>query len=127
MDANITKYIILVRRKDEQRNVTKEDTQTNANITVLEPGTKYTFRVVAIAIDGQSSIPSDLLTVSTSQTGIENYILHIISTFILYEFLYTPRSTTSSCKSHGRECWCVLDCTILEALIYGHCKIYCFS
>ena len=82
MDTNITKYIILVSREDEQRNVTKEDTQTNANITDLEPGTEYTFRVVAIAIDGQSSIPSDLLTVSTSQTGITNYLLHRYLAFI---------------------------------------------
>ena len=69
MDANITKYIILISREDEQRNVTKEDTKTNANITDLEPGTEYTFRVVAIAIDGQSSLPSDPLTISTSQSG----------------------------------------------------------
>ena len=50
-------------------NVTVDGSESSMNVTGLLPGTEYTLRVVAVAVDGQISPPSSAITVSTTVPG----------------------------------------------------------
>ena len=64
-DVLITAQIIFVSGGGIERNITLEGSVTSLNVTVLQPGTEYSFRVIAVASDGQTSAPSVSLAAST--------------------------------------------------------------
>ena len=64
-DTLITAQVILVSDGGTERNITLEGNGTSVNVTGLQSGTEYTFRVIAVANDGQTSPPSVSLTAST--------------------------------------------------------------
>ena len=64
-DALITTQIILVSGGGTERNITLEGNGTSVNVTGLQSGTEYTFRIIAVASDGQTSPPSAPFTANT--------------------------------------------------------------
>ena len=66
-DVLITAQIIFVSGGGIERNITLEGSVTSVNVTDLQPGTEYSFRVIAVASGGQTSAPSVFLTASTSE------------------------------------------------------------
>ena len=67
-DVLITAQIIFVNNGGGiEGNITLEGSVTSINVTDLQPGTEYSFRVIAVASDGQTSAPSVLFTASTSE------------------------------------------------------------
>ena len=69
-NAFITGYLVLVEGPQgvQTRNVSVDQNVLNVNITSLELG-MYTFRVIAVGIDGQLSLPSLSLTTTTAIPG----------------------------------------------------------
>ena len=63
-------HIILINGGGKIRNMTVEGSETNTNMTGLQPGTDYILRVIAIAADGQKSLPSIAIMVTTLFQGI---------------------------------------------------------
>ena len=61
----ITEQVILVSDGGTDRNITLEGNGTLVNVTGLRSETQYSFRVVAVDSDGQSSPPSAPLSVTT--------------------------------------------------------------
>ena len=66
-DVLITSQIVLISGGGIERNITLEGSGTSFNVTGLQPGTEYSFRVIAVASDGQTSLPSVFFTASTSE------------------------------------------------------------
>ena len=66
-DVLITAQVIFVSGGGIERNITLDGSGTSFNVTDLQPGTEYSFRVIAVASDGQTSAPSVFLTASTSE------------------------------------------------------------
>ena len=66
-DVLITSQIVLISGGRIERNLTLEGSGTTFNVTGLQPGTEYSFRVIAVASNGQTSLPSVLFTASTSE------------------------------------------------------------
>ena len=64
-DVLITAQVIFISGGGIERNITLEGSTTSVNVTGLQPGTEYSFRVIAVASDGQTSAPSVSLTAST--------------------------------------------------------------
>ena len=50
--------------------MTVEGSESRTNVTELEPATKYTLRVVAVAEDGQMSFPSVAVVAMTRLPGM---------------------------------------------------------
>lgn len=69
MDRDIVGYIILITGGDIERNVTIDSMNVSTNVTGLQSGTEYSLRVVTVAMDGQTSPPSTVLTATTSLLG----------------------------------------------------------
>ncbi|CAI7989837.1 hypothetical protein GBAR_LOCUS348 [Geodia barretti] len=67
-DVLTSSQVILVSGGGTERNITLEGNGTSVNVTGLQSGTEYSFRVIAIASDGQTSTPSAVLTASTAGT-----------------------------------------------------------
>ena len=65
-DALITTQVILVSGGGTERNITLEGNGTSVNVTGLQSGTEYTFRVIALARDEQTSPPSAPFTARTT-------------------------------------------------------------
>ena len=63
--VDIVSQIISIRGGQIERNVTVEGDETHWNTTGLQPGTEYTFRVTAVASDGQMSSQSVALLTTT--------------------------------------------------------------
>ena len=63
----ITAQVIFFSGGGIERNITLEGSGTSFNVTDLQPGTEYSFRVIAVASDGQTSAPSVFFTASTSE------------------------------------------------------------
>ena len=66
-DVLITAQIIFVSGGGIERNITLDGSGTSFNVTDLQSGTEYSFRVIAVASDGQTSLPSVFFTASTSE------------------------------------------------------------
>ena len=66
-DILITAQIIFVSGGGTERNITLDGSGTSFNVTDLQPGTEYSFRVIAVASDGQTSIPSLSFTAATAE------------------------------------------------------------
>ena len=62
----ITEQIILVSGGGTRRNITLEGNRTLFNVTDLQSGTEYSFRVIAVNSAGQTSLPSAPLTATTT-------------------------------------------------------------
>ena len=67
-DVPTSSQVILVSGGGTERNITLEGNGTSVNVTGLQSGTEYSFRVIAISSDGQTSTPSAVLTASTAGT-----------------------------------------------------------
>ena len=52
-----------------QWEITVDSDQTTVNVTNLNPGTEYIFRIIAVGIDGQLSPRSGPLTTTTHSIG----------------------------------------------------------
>ena len=75
-EVPITEQIILVIGGGSRRTISIESNATSANVTGLQSGTLYTFRVVAVDINGNSGQPSALITATTTTIeGIYNLTL----------------------------------------------------
>jgi len=79
MNREITKYIILISGGGTERNLTVDGAQMSTNVTELESGTEYRLKVVAVAMDGQRSPPSNVLIATTTLPGT---IIHVNHTYI---------------------------------------------
>ena len=66
-DVLITAQVIFISGGGIERNITLEGSMTSVNVTGLQPGTEYSFRVIAVASDGQTSLPSVGLTATTTE------------------------------------------------------------
>ena len=64
-DVLITSQIILLSGGGTERNITVEGNGTSLNVTGLQPGTEYSFRVIAVASNGQTSPPSVSFSATT--------------------------------------------------------------
>ena len=64
-DVLISAQVIFVSGGGIERNITLEGSTASVDVTGLQPGTEYSFRVIAVASDGQTSAPSVSLTAST--------------------------------------------------------------
>ena len=64
-DILITSQIILLSGGGIERNITVEGNGTSLNVTDLQPGTEYSFRVIAVASNGQTSPPSVSFSATT--------------------------------------------------------------
>ena len=78
MNREITEYVILISGGGTGRNVTVGGAQMSTNVTELESGTEYRLRVVAVAMDGQTSPPSNVLIATTTLPGT---IIHANHTY----------------------------------------------
>ena len=67
--TNVSNQIVIVSGGGREWNVTVEGSESNTNVTELEPATKYTLRVVAVAEDGQMSFPSVAVVAMTQLPG----------------------------------------------------------
>lgn len=70
MYSEITGHIVLVSGDDMEHNVTIGGAQMSTNVTGLQPGSEYTLRLVAVAMDGQMSPLSFALSATTALPGI---------------------------------------------------------
>ena len=81
-DFLTTAQVILVSGGGTERNITLEGNGTSVNVTRLRSGTEYTFRVIAVASDGQMSPPSvSLIAVTAGRIGTYTaslYLEHIV-------------------------------------------------
>ena len=66
-DVLISAQVIFVSGGGIERNITLEGSGTSFNVTGLQPGTEYSFRVIAVASDGQTSLPSLSYTATTAE------------------------------------------------------------
>ena len=66
-DVLISSQIVLLSGGGTERNITLEGSTTSFNVTGLQPGTEYSFRVIAVASDGQTSLPSVALAATTTE------------------------------------------------------------
>ena len=74
----ITEQIILVSGGGTRRNITLEGNRNSFNVTDLQSGTEYSFRVIAVDSAGQTSLPSAPLNVTTTIVeGTLNIILFL--------------------------------------------------
>ena len=69
--------VILVSGGGTERNITLEGNGTSVNVTGLQSGNEYSFRVIAIASDGQTSTLSAVLTASTAGTQGILLLVHL--------------------------------------------------
>ena len=73
-DVLISAQVIIVSGGGIERNITLEGSMTSVNVTGLQPGTEYSFRVIAVASDGQTSLPSLSYTATTTEIrGVNIY------------------------------------------------------
>ena len=73
-DVLISAQVIIVSGGGIERNITLEGSMTSLNVTGLQPGTEYSFRVIVVASDGQTSLPSVALTATTTEIrGVNIY------------------------------------------------------
>ena len=68
-DMHIDRYIIMITVGGRGTNTTVDGSESTTNVTGLLPGTEYTLRVVAVAVNGQISPPSVTIVVSTTVPG----------------------------------------------------------
>ena len=67
-EVQITDHVILISEEVSERNITLENNGTSVNVTGLQAGTQYSFRVIAVASDGQTGLPSAVLTATTDHS-----------------------------------------------------------
>ena len=69
MYSEIIGHIVLVSGGGMERNVTTDGARMSINVTGLQSNTQYRMRIAALAVDGQMSPLSLVLTATTSLPG----------------------------------------------------------
>ena len=65
IEVNIVSYIVTPASKSTNISVTVSGSETEVNVTGLQPATEYTLTIVSVSDDGQMSVPSVTLIVMT--------------------------------------------------------------
>ena len=68
-EVKVARQIISASGGGMQWEITVDSDQTTVNVTNLNPGTEYIFRIIAVGIDGQLSPRSSPLTTTTHSIG----------------------------------------------------------
>ena len=69
MYSEITGHVVLVSGGGMEHNVTTDGARMSMNVTGLQSDTEYRLRIAALAMDGQMSPLSVVLTATTSLQG----------------------------------------------------------
>ena len=65
MDGNIFSYIVTAASEGGNVSITVSGSETDVNVTGLQPATEHTLIVVSVSDRGEMSVPSVPLTVMT--------------------------------------------------------------
>ena len=76
VDINIFSYIVTAASESDEVTVTVNGSETEVNVTRLQPTTEYTLTVISVSDHGEMSVPSvPLIVMTLARPGIHIHLL----------------------------------------------------